>query len=100
MLDILLITHNRESLLIAFGVTDVVQLKTGQDGKGLLRIHLWCPDDLPRLWDRIDRKDVVQAQNLTLVDRSAQWILTRIITEVEVQQLNLKWISQSSVVFI
>ena len=22
------------------------QLKTGQDGKGLLRIHLWCPDDL------------------------------------------------------
>ena len=30
------------------------QLKTGQDGKGLLRIHLWCPDDLPRLWDRIE----------------------------------------------
>ena len=29
------------------------QLKTGQDGKGLLRIHLWCPDDLPGLWDRI-----------------------------------------------
>ena len=25
------------------------QLKTEQDGKGLLRIHLWCPDDLPRL---------------------------------------------------
>ena len=25
------------------------QLKTGQDGKGLLRIHLWCPDDLPSL---------------------------------------------------
>ena len=23
------------------------QLKTGQDGKGLLQIHLWCPDDLP-----------------------------------------------------
>ena len=22
-------------------------------GKGLLRTHLWCPDDLPRLWDRI-----------------------------------------------
>ena len=22
------------------------QLKTGQDGKGLLRIHLWCHDDL------------------------------------------------------
>ena len=31
------------------------QLKTGQDGKGLLRIHLWCPDDLPRLWDRIEK---------------------------------------------
>ena len=27
------------------------QLKTGQDGKGLLRIHLLCPDDLPRLSD-------------------------------------------------
>ena len=26
----------------------------GQDGKGLLRIHLWCPDDLPRLYDRIE----------------------------------------------
>ena len=30
------------------------QLKTGQDGKGLLQIHLWCPDDLSRLWDRIE----------------------------------------------
>ena len=30
------------------------QLKTGQYGKGLLRIHLWCPNDLPRLWDRIE----------------------------------------------
>ena len=30
------------------------QLKTGQDGKELLRIHLWCPDDLPRLWDIIE----------------------------------------------
>ena len=30
------------------------QLKTGQDGKRLLQIHLWCPDDLPRLWDRIE----------------------------------------------
>ena len=30
------------------------QLRTGQDGKGLLQIHLWCPDDLPRLWDRIE----------------------------------------------
>ena len=30
------------------------QLKTGQDGKGLLRIHLLCPDDLPKLWDRIE----------------------------------------------
>ena len=29
------------------------QLKTGQNGKGLLRIHLWCPDDLPILWDRL-----------------------------------------------
>ena len=30
------------------------QLKTGQDEKGLLRVHLWCPDDLPRLWDRTE----------------------------------------------
>ena len=30
------------------------QLETGQDGKGLLQIHLWCPDDLPRLWDRLE----------------------------------------------
>ena len=30
------------------------QLKTGQDEKVLLQTHLWCPNDLPRLWDRID----------------------------------------------
>ena len=30
------------------------QLKTGQDGKDCYRVHLWCPDDLPRLWDRIE----------------------------------------------
>ena len=30
------------------------QLKTGQDGKGLLRSHLWCPNDLTRLWDRLE----------------------------------------------
>ena len=29
------------------------QLKTGYGRKGLLRIHLWCPDDHPWLWDRI-----------------------------------------------
>ena len=33
---------------------EVEQLKTGQDGKGLLPIHLWCPDDLPRLLDGIE----------------------------------------------
>ena len=32
------------------------RLKTGQDGKGLLRTHLWCPDDLPRLWDIIENR--------------------------------------------
>ena len=31
------------------------RLKTGQDGKRIVQNHLWCPDDLPRLWDRIDR---------------------------------------------
>ena len=30
------------------------RLGAGQDGKGLLQIHLWCPDDLPRLWDRME----------------------------------------------
>ena len=30
-------------------------LKTGQDGKGLLQIHSWCPDDLPRLSNRIEK---------------------------------------------
>ena len=33
------------------------QLKAGQGGKGLLRNHLSCPDDLPRLWDRIEYQD-------------------------------------------
>ena len=35
------------------------QLRTEQGRKALLQIHLWCPDDLPRLWDRIDRTDVL-----------------------------------------
>ena len=35
------------------------QLKTGQDGKGLLQIHLWCPDNLPRLWDSIENRIVI-----------------------------------------
>ena len=30
------------------------QLKTGQDGKGLLRSHLWCPNDHARLWYGLD----------------------------------------------
>ena len=30
------------------------QLKTGQDRKGLLGIYLWCPDELPGFWDRIE----------------------------------------------
>ena len=30
------------------------QLKTGQDGKEYLQIRPWCPDDLPRQWDRIE----------------------------------------------
>ena len=33
------------------------QLKTGQEGKGLLQIHVWCPDDLLRLWDRIENRN-------------------------------------------
>ena len=30
------------------------RLKTGQDGKGLL-CDMWCLDDFPRLWDRIEK---------------------------------------------
>ena len=30
------------------------KLKTRQDGKGLLRSHLWCRNDQARLWDRLD----------------------------------------------
>ena len=30
------------------------ELKTGQGGKEMLQIHLWSPNDLPRLWDRIE----------------------------------------------
>ena len=41
------------------------QLKTCQDGKGLLQIHLWCPDDLPRLWDRIENR-IISANNYSL----------------------------------
>ena len=32
------------------------RLKTVQDGKGLLPTHLWCPEDLPRLLDRIEKE--------------------------------------------
>ena len=34
--------------------TSARQLKTRRGGKGLLQIHLLCPDDLPRLWNRIE----------------------------------------------
>ena len=40
-------------------------VKTGQDGKGLLRTHLWCPDNLQRLWDKNrnrNRNDLVVYQ--------------------------------------
>ncbi|MEW8542231.1 MAG: hypothetical protein AB2693_01745, partial [Candidatus Thiodiazotropha sp.] len=29
------------------------QLRTGLGGKGLLSSHLWCPNDLARLWNSI-----------------------------------------------
>ena len=46
---------NMTSDFLIPGNIDYIKLiKTGQDGKGLLQIHLWCPDDLPRLWDRIE----------------------------------------------
>ena len=43
------------------------QLKTGKDGKGLLRIHPWCPDDLPRLWDNeIENRNRLSYESLVL----------------------------------
>ena len=30
------------------------QLKTGQDEKGLLSSHLWCPNHHARLWNRLN----------------------------------------------
>ena len=38
------------------------QLKTGQDGRGLLRMQLWCPDDLPRFCDKIEKRIVCHPQ--------------------------------------
>ena len=32
----------------------VAENRTRWNGKGLLQIHLWCPDDLPSLRDRIE----------------------------------------------
>ena len=47
--------------------TQLGQLKTGKDGKGLLRIHLWCPDDLPRLWDnKIENRNRLSYESLVL----------------------------------
>ena len=43
------------------------QLKTGQEGKGLLRIHLWCNNDLPRLWDRVENKNVIGFKWLSII---------------------------------
>ena len=31
------------------------QLKTGQSGNGLLQSHLCWPNELPRLWNRIEK---------------------------------------------
>ena len=33
------------------------QLKTGQGGKKLLQNYLWCPDNLPKLWDKIEQNN-------------------------------------------
>ena len=33
--------------------------ETGQGGKGLLQIHMSCPEDLPRLEDRKDKKEFI-----------------------------------------
>ena len=40
-----ILKNGQESILSA----QVGQLKTGQDGKRLVQIHLCCPDDLPNI---------------------------------------------------
>ena len=52
------------------------QLKTGQDGKGLVQIHLWCPNDLPRLWVRIEKNVIGKKNNQTSVSDSDRESLT------------------------
>ena len=32
------------------------QLNSGQGGKGMLRSHLCCPNNLPRLWERKEKR--------------------------------------------
>ena len=46
------------------------QLKTGQDGKGLLQNHQWCPDDLPRLWGRIYINMQAPSKHMDNLDRT------------------------------
>ena len=46
------------------------QLGTEQDGKGLLRIHLWYPYDLPRLWDRTENRIGLKTSVQTLASLS------------------------------
>ena len=42
------------------------QLKIKQDGKGLLRSHLWCLNDLARLWDKHSQTRLEQAPSYLL----------------------------------
>ena len=41
-----------------------------KDGKGLLRLHLWCLDDLPRLWDKIENKNGTYVWKISLAKQN------------------------------
>ena len=53
------------------------QLKTDQDGKGLLQIHLWCPDDLPKLLDRIENRIGTPHASCKISTKLALWFWRR-----------------------
>ena len=42
------------------------QCVIGQDLNGLLRTHLWCPDDLPRLWDITEEENKIVTSDMKL----------------------------------
>ena len=49
------------------------QLKTGQDGKGLLQIHLWCPDNFQGYGIEQNRIEFITDQSNCLCAQLIIW---------------------------